>query len=160
MKYTCPSCEQGFDRRTGSKCPNCGIELNMIRYKQGNKFRIRYELAMPETAPIKKAEPPPKPEPPSGLISHPDDIPEVYYLGKITKLIHGADREYDHYRVIYRGIVYTGFVVCPNCKTILWKNQSMDSGGIEQETICHKCKAVIAFLFITSSQWPEQLRQR
>lgn len=148
-KYTCPACQEGFDTRQGKNCPHCGVEIKLVQTRnERNKISWKAELADPAPPP-----PPPVAKEEAGqLVSAPGEIPEIRYFGKVQ--MEGRDKKMvDSYTVTYRGIIYTGWVYCPNCWRKLCQMTTMDSGYVGQKQFCRSCQTLTEFFFITKSQW-------
>lgn len=161
--YNCPGCLQDFtkDQKQGKFCPCGEIELKAQKVKVVGEagFHYEYIAANPESpAYLKKLadrvdstktefEPNVQIRPTINgsfvdsdgyiRISRQEDTPEEWKLPDEEK-----------YRVIYRGILYTGFVYCPNPKCYAKQFKNMVAASrFAQEHRCDKCKAMIEYYF-------------
>jgi len=150
--YECPACQQEFSKRAGKNCPNCGVELNYERTLVDGKVHYVFSAANPADMPV-VATKPAVVESAGRLVSKPDEIPEIRYMGKKKIATKNGFKEVDYYTVKYEGIIHLDWVYCPGCWRKLFQNRVMDSGYFAQDMVCQSCNSFIEFWFITKSQW-------
>lgn len=150
-KYQCPACSGGFDKPKEGICPHCGMELEAKRVttKGVRGFKYIYIIKDPNSESTKKilselntekVKAVAKEEKKGDewiLEGHNSDIPVIYKL---------ENSQPPRYRVEYHGIIYTGWLYCPNCWAKMRQNIIMNSGWLEQEDKC-RCGAIIQFVF-------------
>lgn len=145
MKYTCPSCGEGFDKTKkgkdgkGAYCPECEIKLKYIRGRnsKGNKFTGYYEIDEEVILVNNNAKldviKPEKEEDITVLTGYQDE-PQIAIRGDNNYIVTYMQPNTD-----------SQFIRCPKCNKGLFKTTQLE-GHLQDK--CDRCKTVIDIFFV------------
>ena len=133
MKYTCPKCNEGFDKPIGNKCPNCHVALKSgRRFENGKLAGWYYKLAnqadaLVDTRQMVREEFSQK-EPDITITSEsPEKLSSKYPIrlsepGQLPVVIQAGENEFDVY---FQHMMYTGMIYCPKCQSPAFQNMQL-----------------------------------
>lgn len=173
--YICPlsNCGREFvaTERRGKMCPCGDVELRSERYTiEGERgFFYKYELSNPGSAEVIRAESKRQDQLPlkekeesvsvQGVEEPESDLPRLLFrdpdLSMETWLLREREVKSEgqvitaHYRIIFKGAMYRGWLYCPACGQQLADNSMMTIIQGEQGHRCRKsgCKAEVDVIY-------------
>lgn len=146
-KYSCPSCNAGFDKskkytkKPGVYCPECDVRLKAVREKVGTKFKIHYELD--EEAMFKSN---------NATLMPTFEDEKVSDVKVISKRLHENPQvamENGEYVLVFIRPALGDMVRCPECNNGLFKNMSLIG---EMQAKCRKCKSIVNVKFASDGK--------